>query len=275
MAIGGAVVSLERAVTVRAAQFANYIYRHLVGQAMLLLAASAIALCGISNATAWMAIYLLPALPYLLSGSPRPRKIVALSELASFMPYSLGGLAFLLAGRVDRLLIPALSSVRELGYYMAVATATELTSWATRWINDSRVAKFRNNSVGPTLGKIIVRDLAILTSASVAIAGGIYVALLPALGPAFDDARELIIPLSAAAVTWGTFQAVSARMLGSGRRRQSVAFDGATASLVTVLCVVLVPQEGALGAAWACAGGYAVMTIAGILIAGRSHRDNQ
>ncbi|MCW2831508.1 MAG: hypothetical protein JWP31_2200 [Aeromicrobium sp.] len=245
-----------------------------VGFQLWILGASlALYVGGVDDVRWWLGVYAAPA-PVLLAAAVirtlDGRRLGARARIfgstsRQSLQYMLGGIGALLAARVERLLLPAVASPRELGLYVSVATASELLVWAARGLGESRVAGLVGVDVSRgDLARLAIRNLFFFAAAAVPVGLGIGFVLIPLLGPGFEDATVLVVPLCMSSALWSTFLQVSAAWLARGSVRQSAALDVSAAALTAVLVLLAAPQHGALGAAWACVAAYGVMTTVGV-----------
>ncbi|MGQ2910331.1 lipopolysaccharide biosynthesis protein [Aeromicrobium sp.] len=269
-----ASLTIERGRGMAVGRLGTFVGLSLGVQAWILSTSTIVWVSGGDDLAAWYWIYVLPA-PFLalvlgVRHARRDRRrddgmgdgVTRLSLL-----YMLGGLALLLAGRVERLLLPVLSSSAQLGLYMAVATASELITWAARGASDSRVSGWVGRTIRRRdLARSLLRDLSVFAIVAVPVGVAIAVFVVPLLGPAFSEAGSLVVPLCVATVLWSVYLQLSSTWLGATRARRSVSLDSATTVVTAGLVLLLVPSHGAAGAAWACAASYGLMCVAGVLL---------
>lgn len=269
----GASLAIERGRGMAASNLRPFVMLALAVQGWILVTSAVLFFGDVADVNWWYGVYVLPApllgcallVRHVREGAARsPRLGVGRKSLA----YMLGGIGALLAGRIERLLLPVLSSSAQLGLYMSVATASELIAWAARGLGESRVSTWVDTDVRRRqLARIALRDLAIFGAAAVPLGVLIAVVVVPLLGPAFADADTLIIPLCVTSVLWSVYLQLSSRWLGAASVTRSLALDLTTSALTTVWVLLLVPDHGALGAAWACAISYGVMIVVAVVLA--------
>lgn len=265
----GAIVAMERSRAMSSGDHRRFIAIHLGIQIWTLAASAALFVLGPRDQVAWLAIYAAPAAPLFLTWLAKrlrrqPEQRPELRQLS----YMLGGLSLMLAGRVERLILPAVSSNRQLGLYVSMATASEFVAWAARGVSESRVSRLKH--AGPTeFARQLLSDLAVLCAASLPIAAGMKFLLLPALGEGFAPAEELILPLCLASIMWALYLQCSALWLGRRSSSASSLFDLTTFLLVAGLTATLGSKFGALGAAYACIASYSLMIILSIFTSRR------
>lgn len=267
-----AAVNIERSDGMARASLSRFLVLAVAVQTWILAASAGLYLAGVEDVRWWMAVYAAPAPVLLLvevvssrRGGPRTR------PSRTSLTYMVGGVASMLAGRVDRLILPIVSSTRQLGLYLAVATASELVAWAAKGRGESRVSGFTTSTLSRGQAvRVFAKDVVIFAAASAVVGVGILYLLLPVLGPQFDDARRLVVPLCVAAVSWCLYLQLSSWWLGTRSSAASAAFDLTTAALTAAAVAFLGSQHGALGAAWACFGAYSLMCVAALALGPRS-----
>ena len=169
--------------------------------------------------------------------------------------------------RLDRLLIPWLASNSQLGLYIIVATMTELLCWPVQHYVDSHVPKWRNEHRAGLLSvsRVTLRSVAYVAVAAAATAVPVWLLIVPLFGTEYVGARSLVVPLIIAACCYGVSRVSVGLCLATGRVRSPMFSDGAGALVMLVLCLTLIPGQGAMGAALASLAGY--FTAAAISIA--------
>lgn len=173
--------------------------------------------------------------------------------------------------RMDRLLIPWLSSTAELGLYAAVVTVTELLYWPVQHYVDAAVPRWREAHLtgrlhaGPVMWWVTGY---LVASGIVAVLVG-RIAVVPLFGAEFASARHLVLPLVLAACCYGFSRVWFGLHLATGRPGAAMSID-VTGGLVTITgCLVLIPASGAAGAALASAIGYGAGAVVSVLSRGR------
>jgi O-antigen/teichoic acid export membrane protein len=175
-------------------------------------------------------------------------------------------LAAMLVLRLDRLMLPALSGFRELGLYVAVATATELVTWVAQALADHRVSRV-NGSVD-TLQRLkrLGADAAKFGPLTAAVGIAIVVVVLPLMGPGFADATKLVLPLSVAALGLALYRQVVAWLTASDRTWLTSACEVGTAMVSVPIYLVAITRWDAVGAAWASCAVYAWGIVMGLVL---------
>lgn len=265
-------ITIERGVGMARRSLVRFVVVYLLAQAWILAASTTLYLAHVDDVTWWLAVYVAPA-PVLLGLAildwTRRKGPTTGPSRTSFV-YMLGGVSSMLAGRVDRLLLPVLSSTHQLGLYMAIATASEMIAWAARGLGESRVSDYVDRELTRAqLAHLAVKDLWWFGLAAVPVAVGLFLVVVPLLGPSFSASRTLVIPLCAASAAWCVYLQMSSRWLGAGSATRSVSLDLATTAVTTVLVCILVPFYDALGAALACLVAYSVMSVVAVALAPR------
>lgn len=259
----GSSLAIQRGTGIGRGSLNAYIAHHLGIQTWILGASTLLWLGNIQNTSAWGATYALPAgllfVRYMLKrrNTDKSKKIYPSRASAAYM---FGGIGQLLAARIERIMLPALSSTSQLGLYISVATASEMVVWLARGIGDSRIATTKQGyHTKATLLTIAGRNLALFTLASTIISIGIYYLLIPALGAGFTEARSLIAPLAAASAVWGTYLQVSAIWLATTPSRVSARLDITAAIVTTLVTAPLIILYGAMGASVGCLLAYSIL----------------
>ena len=267
VALAGAWVSLERSHALRSGQLATFTKVFLGIQAGVLGGTLLLAALDVRTAAYWLLPYALPALWVVVSETlgylARPPHV--LRSMVRWTPLLPGGLASMVVLRVDRLLLPALASYRELGLYVAVATASEPVFWFANALSDRRVSSLGEQSLGRRLRQLI-RDAALFIPLAGMSAAGTVLVILPLMGEEFRAARPLVVPLSLAAVTLALYRQVVGWLTAGRRAWLSSVCEAATAAAAIPIYVVAIQHAGALGAAWASLCVYAAGTVIGVVL---------
>lgn len=265
----GASLAIVRGIGMATGSLGRYVTFQMAIQLWVFAASVFLYASNINDPIWWLAAYAAPA-PALLFLSfrtvPRPRaggsirqKLLGTIDRKS-VTYMVGGFGTLMAARVERLILPVLASTKELGLYVAIATASEMLVWAAAGLGESRVVGFMTGRIDRSgLAKVAARDYTFFLVLSAPLAAGINYLLIPVLGPAFAETDVLVIPLCLASASWATYLQLSAVWLARGSVKQSMRLD-VSAAILTALCVAaLVPPYGALGAAIGCLAAYTTM----------------
>lgn len=270
-AMVGAVISVERGSGMARTSLRSFAVMQLSVQGWTLLASGALYIAKVEDTLPWLLVYAAPA-PILAVYRLARGRVFGIRRLRTIYTwrngsYALGGLSALLAGRVERLILPVIAGARQLGLYMAIATATELVAWTARGIGESRVAVLRTSQSSRTsVAKRYLRELLAFSAVSLFVGIGIRYLLLPLLGPSYWQAHTLIVPLCISSVFWATYLQASSAWLARGKSHQSMLLDAGTATLTLLLACALIPSLGALGAALACILAYSSATVFAVAI---------
>lgn len=251
---------LRRAHVVVFGQYKRYLIPFFTFQALVLVSHASLAIFGISSWPMWAAAYVLPAVFLLLlrasaetPGDVNPTRNVPLITAALTQLWSLRG---------ERILLPILAGPTHLGLYVVVATATEPLYWISQAAADHSVANSRPTTVTSRARALI--KLSVIFAPIAAVLGAVLWALVvPVFGMDFSPAKELVLPLSIAAVLLACYRQTSAWVLAGespdrlGPLEVMVAIGAALAYPVGILA------GGALGAAWASAAVYLLAAVGG------------
>jgi O-antigen/teichoic acid export membrane protein len=164
--------------------------------------------------------------------------------------------------RADRLAIPLISTSAELGYYVAAATMTEMSTWPIANFVDGKVAQWRRRFAARGSGTkllLSVAAMAFLVTAGIGLLA--YWAIVPLFGSAFAPARRLVLPLSAAAWFYCGARAMGGLAVARGRSRSVVAGETSGLVIAILLYSLLIPKHGAAGAAWASVAAYSAVAV--------------
>ncbi len=266
----GASMAIERGTGMATGTLGRFITFQVGIQVWILVASTVLFVSNVTEPVWWLAVYAAPAPVVLVlsfrrlsvprSGGSLRHTLLGTVDHRS-MTYMVGGFGILMAARVERLILPLLASTEELGLYVAIATASEMLVWAAGGLGESRVVEFLTGPLTRIgLAKAALRDFAHFLMIAVPLAAGIYFLLLPLLGAEFAQADVLIIPLCLASAAWATYLQMSAVWLARGSMIQSIRLDVGAAALTAGCVMALIPQYGALGAAFGCLAAYLTMT---------------
>jgi O-antigen/teichoic acid export membrane protein len=278
----GAALAIERGVGMATGSLGRFITLQMAVQVWILAASTVLFISKVDGPLWWLAVYAAPApLILVLSVGSGPRAGGSLRHTLlgtanrRSVAYMMGGFGILMAARVERLILPVLASTKELGLYVAIATASEMLIWAAAGLGESRVVRFlTSNHTRRSLVMAAARDYSYFLVVAVPLAAGIHFLMLPLLGPAFADADVLIVPLCLASVSWATYLQLSAVWLARGSVSQSIRLDAGAAILTAGCVTALIPPFGALGAAWGCLAAYSTMIPVAIALLPRIGSDD-
>ncbi|MEH3154969.1 MAG: oligosaccharide flippase family protein [Gordonia paraffinivorans] len=169
-----------------------------------------------------------------------------------------GSLAGILLSRADQVLMTPLSDASELGIYVVAVTVAELVLVLSTAVRD---VLFATESGDARIDRVVrASRLSLVTSAGLSILIGATFPLWCGVvfGPGFDAALPALVVMLVACTIGVPGSVAGAALAGRGRPgRRSVGMVAAVAVNVP-LVVVLVPQWGAVGAAFATLVGNAV-----------------
>lgn len=177
------------------------------------------------------------------------------SEGLRILPGTLGGKALL---RADRLLLPVLGSLTELGLYTTVATVMEMISWPVQqWVDLSlRSWRQKGRDIRHGLVRIFIR-VTVFSVGGAFIAGIIVMyILLYVLPEAYIGAAVVIIPLGVATVLFSWTRVLQGVLIALGAPGRSSGAEVVSTVASVVAFTVLIPTMGMLGAALGSIIGY-------------------
>ena len=283
-AVVNAFVRATRGIAIATGRQWQYLRYTFVSQGLLLVLIGMLLLSGGGSSTTWMSAYLIaglvPTVGFLVvwlrggtTGDVRatPLRRAARREGLLLLPAAMANSGML---RVDRLLLPAMASTAALGVYASVATMTELLSWPLISFADARLGMWRaaydrgQLHVGAALGVAVCYVVLAGTVLGVVIRE----VVVPLFGEGYRSAPALVWPLVTAAGVFGIGQVLVSVL--TARRRNGLASFAEAAGFVVSLVgyVLLIPREGALGAAHGSLIGYtagALVAAGALLLPGR------
>lgn len=187
---------------------------------------------------------------------------VALALLRESWPLMVAGLSVVIYMRIDQLILGAMTDQRQLGLYSAILPFSQAWHIVPMTVCASVLPRFSALvHTDPVLYRKRLQQLFVfmawsgtVVAALTALAAGWLVALL--LGPDFSDAAKVLRwhALSNVFVFLGVAQSVAIVSEGTPKLSLVKTLCGAGASVT--LNFLLVPQWGAVGAAWAAIGAY-------------------
>lgn len=195
----------------------------------------------------------------LVAVRPDPRAARAL--VAGGAPTLGMTLGLAIALRADRYVLGVAAGSAAVGIYSLAATLSETVRLAPQAIGQLFM---REAAAGAGPRRLLSRSaLACAVSAAAALGVGAlgWVVVVPLFGPAFADARALLVPLVVAEIALAPYLVASRGILGRGWTG-SAALVGAAASAAAVLGYVLgAGAGGVLGLALACVAVYGVLSL--------------
>ncbi|GIE94097.1 lipopolysaccharide biosynthesis protein [Paractinoplanes rishiriensis] len=267
-----------RSIAIAVGRAQDFLTCRVVETVLLLGGMTALFLAGATRPEAWLLAYLLAgALPtagfvaYWLrrpaQQADRPvddrNRLVRRQGLALF-PAALSNMAML---RSDRLALPALASTTALGLYAAVATMTELLAWPLRAYADSRLGRWRRAHREGRLHtrRILAGSLVFVLAAGPLVAGGLYLLIVPVFGDRYAPARDVVLPLVAAAGLYALSRVSLGLMVAKGHGALVSAAEIAGFVVSFAAYLLLIPAYGMLGAAYGSLLGYGACLVFALL----------
>jgi O-antigen/teichoic acid export membrane protein len=162
--------------------------------------------------------------------------------------------------RLDRLILPAVGTYRDLGIYVVAATFTELTLVFVRQYIDARIPRWTRDSIAGRLARarILLTTAALSGGLSLVVALVSYLSIPVLFGHQYQEATSLLPALALAAALYGWSRA-GAALAAVQRATLQVWLINATGAVIGVAAyLLLIPKLGALGAAYGSAIGYGV-----------------
>lgn len=252
-------------------------FHALTSQVLIIVGAVLLTLMEVGSPEAWMGVYALSTLPamILLADSLRGKnKGEALKKSEAkdirhqgwvLLPSSFSNTAMT---RLDRLLLPVLSTSAALGLYVTVATVLEMASWPIKqWVDASlrKWAKTGEALVG-VMNRILFQSFLFITGIAVILSAASYAMIHLILPSSYQAATSAIVPLAIASVIYGLTRVQQGFLiaLGAAGRVSLVEIFGTIAAVAAY--VALIPPFGMLGAAYGSIIGYLVCLITGAVV---------
>jgi O-antigen/teichoic acid export membrane protein len=279
-AVANAFVRAVRSIAIAAGRQRDFLGYSLACESLRLVCIGLLFVSGTTSSTTWMLAYvfvgILPTAVWLTRWAMRATPGSATAPVGALRATRREGLQLLPSTmansgmlRLDRLLVAALASTTALGMYATVATMTELLAWPLMAFADSRLGVWREAHDRGTLAvrRILGGVVAYCAVASCLLALALHVVLVPLLGPDYEPAKQLLIPLVAASAVFGTAQIV-VNLLIAVRRNSLASAAEVVGFMVSVgAYVVLIGRVGAIGAAYGTLLGYlACLAVAGLIL---------
>lgn len=261
IALPSAWLAIRRSESLRDHSFGRYVTPYVAYQLSIATCVTLLFMSGNDDWHWWLLPYILPSIAILFleigtNWRVHPRKIFGHLNRTSLqlLPSTIATLVVL---RADRLLMPTLASNSQLGLYAAVATATEMIYWVAQSLADHRVSRLSSTRTITSLIRSLTIDTIMFTLVAGISGALISAVLIPLLGPAFASARQLIAPLSIAAVALSVYRQSISWHLG-GQHPGVVSLIEVSTAIFALPCYwFAILTGGALGAAW---GSLAVYT---------------
>jgi O-antigen/teichoic acid export membrane protein len=269
-------LSIRRSESLRDHSFARYVKAYLGYQVFIGVSVTVLFLSGNSDWHWWLLPYALPALIIFFAEVSRwnrasPRELFGHLNSTSLklLPSTV---ATIVVMRADRLMMPALASVSQLGLYVAIATATEPIYWIAQALADHRVSRLPEGRSITRFFRSLATDAVGFTV--VAAAAGVLISkvMIPLLGEEFASAGDLVLPLSIAGVILAVFRQLISWHL-SGPSPEIVSVIEVTTAVFALPCYwFAILTGGALGAAWGSLAvyGFGAMLSLGLAILRKS-----
>jgi O-antigen/teichoic acid export membrane protein len=276
------LVQAVRTVAITTGRYPGYLISTVISQFLVLATMVGLLGGGVTNPSAWFLAYVLAnavptavcalawarggnagagvrppvaavAAPVATAGTSQRRSVRR--EGLALLPAAVANMGML---RFDRLILPALASTAALGLYATVSTMTELVSWPLQAYADSRLGSWRaahkvgRLRISPLIAQAAIYALVVGPALGLAT----YLLIVPLFGERYAAARNLVLPLMLAASLYGVSRVTQALLIGRGRNLLASAAE--TCGFVTSMAgyLVLIPREGALGAAYGSLFGY-------------------
>jgi O-antigen/teichoic acid export membrane protein len=232
----------------------------------------------VNSAVVWAAVYAIPgvALAYWVAIGFRRPWPEGRSFIRQSLPLVPAGFATILMLRMDRLFLPIQCSTTDLGLYVVAATTMEAASWIVAAHADWIVKRLTERGVGS------VHPLTVLADAwwvpFLVLLAGLVASLwlLPFLGPSFEAARPLLIPLGVATLVLSVMRYLQAILVSTPTPSLSSWAAGIAAVSGLVVYPMLISRSCAPGAAWGSAIVYGIGALASLVLiqsARRASRD--
>lgn len=283
-AVANAFVRAVRSVAIAAGRNREFIAFSLVSEGLMLLGLAFLVVTGVESTALWMLAYLVvgtvPTFGWLLrwgtTGAPEDgdveRRRAARREGLQILPSAVAHSGIL---RIDRLLLAGLASTAALGMYAAVGTMTELIAWPLLAFADSRLGRWREAYDAGTLRMrtLLIGIVLYCVAAVAALAVALRLLLVPLLGPAYESAVDLVLPLAVAAAVFGVSQVLITLLIATRKGLFASGIEIAGFAVSVVAYVVLIQRWDALGAAYGSLLGYTTCLVAAAVLLLRSSRN--
>ncbi|WP_448073288.1 lipopolysaccharide biosynthesis protein [Georgenia yuyongxinii] len=250
-----------RAVSIVAGSGRRYLAAMCASQLGMVAAAVGLLMQQVTAPAAWLVAYgvtqVLPAVVALLAAARGSAVSEAGGSLATArrLGYRLfaPGVLELVMARADRLLLPMLSTYRELGLYVVVATFAEVITIPFQQYADSSVPRWAAAHAAGRLRPWCTAGvcLAAVTVGGAVVGLAIHLSVGPLFGASYAPAVVLVPVVVAAACGRAIVLVLAALSTASGRIRLTNAVHALGTGCAVLLCLILIPGRGALGAATA------------------------
>lgn len=168
----------------------------------------------------------------------------------------------------DRVVLSRLSNLEQVGLYsvangvvgvLLLATSAVGQAWSPHAL---QLATQRPEEAKAVFGRFLTYLLASLGFLCVAFTSFAPELLRVIASPRFYGAKHAVAPLALALVGLGTTQVTSAGICLKKRTRYLAIYSAYAAVLNVVLCILVIPRFGQVGAAWASTTAYVYLTVA-------------
>lgn len=247
-----------RAAAITAQQTSRFLAIMIAGQVSLVLGALVLFLLSVRAPEVWLALYggafVIPAAVALAARRParpdQPRSALRVARRLGLRltPMVLANMVML---RSDRIILPLLGDVSQLGFYIVVATITELLWWPVQNYVDARIPPWRARLARGDLsvGEAFLVVGAYAGGAAVLVAVALHVLLVPVFGSQYGESRSLIWPLAVAAGLYAVSRVGAAVCIAANRAGSANLIDLAGMVVAVPAYLLLIPEGGASGAA--------------------------
>jgi len=185
--------------------------------------------------------------------------------LRNGLPVLGGSFGQTLAFRADRLILGVLATSAALGIFSVAATTAELPRLILLPVTQILANRVAGGEITATSVTSLVARLMVGYAIIMAVVGAVGASLvLPIVGEEFAMARDSIAALALGEALLGCYFVSIAVLTGLGRFRLLPVPAVAGAVVILVADILLVPDHGALGAAWVRVAGFAIMGIIGV-----------
>jgi O-antigen/teichoic acid export membrane protein len=251
-----------------------------ISQVILLATMGVLYLAGVTRPSVWFLAYV-PAgiLPTVIcwmvwwrsaasrdAGFDLAQSRTVRREGFALIPASIANMGML---RVDRLILPALASTAALGLYATVATMTSLISWPLQAYADSRLGAWRAaHGKGWLKASPFVISSAVYCLVVAPVLGvATYLLVVPLFGQPYAAAKALVPPLIAAGTLYAVSRITLGLLIAQGRNVLASAAEMSGFAVSIAAYVLLIPTQGAMGAAYGSLVGYgACLAVAAVAV---------
>lgn len=255
----------------------RFAFNALGSQVIIVLGAVLFLVLEVDSPELWMAVYTVSTLPALLmfidahrakyrgdNLEPEERKTLRRKGLV-LLPSDFSNTAMM---RIDRLLLPLLSTSAALGLYVTVATVMEMVSWPIKQWVDASLRKWAktSESMVKAMNRILIKALLFVTILAAVLGIAAYAMIYYILPDAYMEATTAIIPLAVGSIIHGLTRVQQGFLvaMGATARVSIIEIIGTMASVIAFL--ILIPPYGMLGAAYGSIIGFLICFVAGFVV---------